>query len=165
MRFADGLLDGAGTAVPSDEDHGSRGRRQVCRSSSSPGCSASSEHPRATYTHRLPRSMELGSHCGDASLMIPTMLALPYILRLVQCLRVVRSTRDRHQLINAFKYASSLPVILLSAAKYHVTEASWSEFRVKSGPTRPGVSFFRRTPGNSCWWRGIPRPPGRHAKN
>ena len=109
--------------------------------------------------------MELGSHCGDASLMIPAVLALPYILRLVQCLRVVRSTRDRQQLINALKYASSLPVILLSAAKYHVTEASWSEFRVKSGPTRPGVSFFRRTPGNSCWWRGIPRPPGRHAKN
>jgi len=51
-------------------------------------------------------------------------LALPSLLRLVQCLWM-HAQGHAHQLANALKYASALPVIFLSSAKFHVTADAW----------------------------------------
>ncbi|KAH7424992.1 hypothetical protein KP509_11G035900 [Ceratopteris richardii] len=65
------------------------------------------------------------STCGSHSIWIPCALALPYVFRFFQCLRQYSDTRDNTCILNALKYASSLPVILLSALKYHVTLDLW----------------------------------------
>jgi hypothetical protein len=43
--------------------------------------------------------------------------SLPYLLRLLQCLRQYEITKDHRQLWNAAKYFSSFPAIILSAMK------------------------------------------------
>lgn len=63
--------------------------------------------------------------CADASLHIPLVLAIPYLVRLLQCLRQYSDTRDTACLYNAAKYCSAFPVILLSAAKYHMPLEYW----------------------------------------
>jgi len=45
-------------------------------------------------------------------------LCLPFGLRLVQCLRVWRSTGATPQLANAVKYASSIPALVLTAMEH-----------------------------------------------
>ncbi|KAH7422254.1 hypothetical protein KP509_12G000100 [Ceratopteris richardii] len=68
---------------------------------------------------------EPDSTCGSHSIWIPCVLALPYVFRFFQCLRQYSDTRDNTCIFNALKYASSFPVILLSALKYHVTLDLW----------------------------------------
>ena len=48
--------------------------------------------------------------CSDASWIIPLGLALPYVWRLVQCVRVFLDTGARPQLFNALKYSTAFPV-------------------------------------------------------
>eukprot|EP00887_Chlorella_sp_A99_P006633 scaffold3.g6633.t1 len=66
--------------------------------------------------------------CSDASFIIPLGLALPYVWRLVQCVRVFADTGARPQLLNALKYATAFPVIILSAVKYHVPLEDWRNY-------------------------------------
>lgn len=124
--------------------------------------------------------------CGSASWHIPMALALPYLIRLSQCIRrAVRPPRrrvfslcaahrvrreskahainrtvilqkpprqyldnpaERAQLANAVKYASALPVIALSALKYHVPLSEWVSFYkplwLLSSLLNSGLSFF-----------------------
>ncbi|KAI0958568.1 hypothetical protein AcV7_004358 [Taiwanofungus camphoratus] len=51
--------------------------------------------------------------------VLPTLMSLPYAVRLRQCLIEYRSSAggNRQQLFNALKYATSFPVIYLSAAQ------------------------------------------------
>ncbi|CAG9460358.1 unnamed protein product [Pedinophyceae sp. YPF-701] len=64
-------------------------------------------------------------HCPNSSAIVPVLMALPFAVRLVQCLRLYRSNKARPQLFNALKYATALPVIAASAIKYRVTDEVW----------------------------------------
>ncbi|GFR39905.1 hypothetical protein Agub_g410 [Astrephomene gubernaculifera] len=53
-------------------------------------------------------------------LALPVLLALclPYIIRFVQCLIVHRTTGNRAQLLNALKYATAFPALVLTAIEH-----------------------------------------------
>jgi len=69
-----------------------------------------------------------GGVCGSASWHIPFWLAWPYVCRLLQCLYQFRTTGDRLALVNALKYSTALPVIILSAMKYHIPTEEWYRY-------------------------------------
>ncbi|KAG2712263.1 hypothetical protein I3760_04G116600 [Carya illinoinensis] len=59
---------------------------------------------------------------------IPLVLVLPYLFRFFQCLRQYKDTREKTTLLNALKYSTAVPVIFLSALKYHVFPDRWTNF-------------------------------------
>ncbi|GAB2274873.1 hypothetical protein Dimus_009644 [Dionaea muscipula] len=69
---------------------------------------------------------EADSVCGSHSVAIPLVLVLPYIFRLHQCLRQYKDTREKSSVLNALKYSTAIPVIFLSALKYHVIADRWT---------------------------------------
>ncbi|XP_077211980.1 uncharacterized protein LOC143847152 isoform X2 [Tasmannia lanceolata] len=69
---------------------------------------------------------EADSVCGSHSIAIPLVLVLPYIFRLFQCLRQYKDTKEKTSLLNALKYSTAIPVIFLSALKYHVFPVMWT---------------------------------------
>lgn len=69
---------------------------------------------------------EADSVCGSHSVMIPLVLVLPYLFRLFQCLRQYKDTGEKSSLLNALKYSTAVPVIFLSALKYHVFPDKWT---------------------------------------
>ncbi|CAH9054449.1 unnamed protein product [Cuscuta europaea] len=71
---------------------------------------------------------EADSVCGSHSVAIPIVLVLPYFFRLFQCLRQYKDTREKNTLLNALKYSTAVPVIFLSALKYHVFPENWVNF-------------------------------------
>ncbi|GJX79558.1 ERD1/XPR1/SYG1 protein, partial [Tanacetum coccineum] len=89
---------------------------------------------------------EADSVCGSHAIAIPIVLVLPYIFRLFQCLRQYKDTREKTSLLNgnllfccvlrssrssvisALKYSTAVPVIFLSALKYHVFPDNWINF-------------------------------------
>ncbi|XP_022763975.1 SPX and EXS domain-containing protein 3-like isoform X3 [Durio zibethinus] len=71
---------------------------------------------------------EADSVCGSHSIAIPLVLVLPYLFRFFQCLRQYKDTSERSTLLNALKYSTAVPVIFLSALKYHVLHDSWTNF-------------------------------------
>ncbi|XWS68511.1 hypothetical protein CRYUN_Cryun04dG0096800 [Craigia yunnanensis] len=71
---------------------------------------------------------EADSVCGSHSIAIPLVLVLPYLFRFFQCLRQYRDSGERSTLLNALKYSTAVPVIFLSALKYHVLPDSWNTF-------------------------------------
>ena len=67
--------------------------------------------------------------CGSSSWFIPFGLSLPFAWRLLQCLRVYMDTGNRAQLLNALKYSTAFPVIILSSMNNHVVdEDRWDYF-------------------------------------
>ncbi|MED6172103.1 hypothetical protein PIB30_047069 [Stylosanthes scabra] len=70
--------------------------------------------------------LEADSVCGSHSVAIPMVLVLPYLWRLLQCLRQYKDTKDKACLLNALKYSTAFPVIFLSALKYHVFPEKWT---------------------------------------
>lgn len=71
---------------------------------------------------------EADSVCGSHSVAIPVVLVLPYLFRLFQCLRQYKDTGEKPTLLNALKYSTAVPVIFLSALKYHVFPDRWTSF-------------------------------------
>ncbi|ONM32888.1 EXS, C-terminal [Zea mays] len=71
---------------------------------------------------------EADSICGSHSVAIPLVLMLPYLWRLFQCLRQYKDTKEKTCLLNALKYSTAIPVIFLSALKYHVHPDQWVGF-------------------------------------
>ncbi|XVE66306.1 hypothetical protein DITRI_Ditri08aG0070400 [Diplodiscus trichospermus] len=71
---------------------------------------------------------EADSVCGSHSIAIPLVLVLPYLFRFFQCLRQYRDSGEKSTLLNALKYSTAVPVIFLSALKYHVLPDSWTNF-------------------------------------
>ncbi|XP_038714078.1 SPX and EXS domain-containing protein 1-like isoform X2 [Tripterygium wilfordii] len=71
---------------------------------------------------------EADSVCGSHSVAIPIVLVLPYLFRLFQCLRQYKDMKDKTSLFNALKYSTAVPVIFLSALKYHVLPEKWTNF-------------------------------------
>ncbi|XP_074269712.1 uncharacterized protein LOC141592786 [Silene latifolia] len=69
---------------------------------------------------------EADSVCGSHSVAIPVVLVLPYFFRLFQCLRQYKDTGEKSSLLNALKYSTAVPVIFLSALKYHVYPDKWT---------------------------------------
>ncbi|XWS77125.1 hypothetical protein CRYUN_Cryun01aG0235100 [Craigia yunnanensis] len=69
---------------------------------------------------------EADSVCGSHSVAIPLVLVIPYIWRLLQCLRQYNDTKEKTTLFNALKYSTAVPVIFLSALKYHVLPDRWT---------------------------------------
>eukprot|EP00850_Spirogloea_muscicola_P015471 SM000118S25614 [mRNA] locus=s118:412109:416562:- [translate_table: standard] len=63
--------------------------------------------------------------CGSHSVMIPMVLAFPYVCRFFQCLRQYSDTKEKNCIYNALKYLSAFPVIFLSALKYRVPLPHW----------------------------------------
>lgn len=61
--------------------------------------------------------------CGPLAWHALAALALPFGLRLLQCLSVARRGGPRAQLANAAKYASSLPAIVLTAVEHEYHKA------------------------------------------
>ncbi|XLR03879.1 hypothetical protein HN51_058706 [Arachis hypogaea] len=72
--------------------------------------------------------LEADSVCGSHSVAIPLVLVLPYLFRLNQCLRQYKDTGEKTCLLNALKYSTAVPVIFLSALKYHVFLDKWTNF-------------------------------------
>ncbi|TKY48761.1 SPX and EXS domain-containing protein 1 [Spatholobus suberectus] len=72
--------------------------------------------------------LEADSVCGSHSVAIPLVLVLPYLFRLNQCLRQYKDTGEKTTLLNALKYSTAVPVIFLSALKYHVFPERWTNF-------------------------------------
>ncbi|KAK9147699.1 hypothetical protein Scep_006456 [Stephania cephalantha] len=70
---------------------------------------------------------EADSVCGSHSIAIPLVLVLPYLFRLFQCLRQYNDTREKTALFNALKYSTAVPVIGISALKYHVLPDMWTK--------------------------------------
>ncbi|XP_039021391.1 SPX and EXS domain-containing protein 1-like [Hibiscus syriacus] len=70
--------------------------------------------------------LEADSVCGSHSAAIPLVLVIPYIWRLMQCLRQYMDTKEKTTLLNASKYSTAVPVIFLSALKYHVLPDTWT---------------------------------------
>ncbi|XP_058108477.1 uncharacterized protein LOC131251642 isoform X2 [Magnolia sinica] len=64
--------------------------------------------------------------CGSQSIAIPLVLVFPYVCRFFQCLRQYKDTREKTSLLNALKYSTAVPVISLSALKYHVFPDRWT---------------------------------------
>jgi len=73
-------------------------------------------------------AVDNGGTCGSKSWKIPMALAAPSIIRLLQCARQYRDTRQASCLWNALKYSSAFPVIVLSSLKYHVSHDAWLGF-------------------------------------
>ncbi|XP_031490961.1 uncharacterized protein LOC116258037 isoform X3 [Nymphaea colorata] len=71
---------------------------------------------------------EADSVCGSHSVAIPLVLVLPYICRFFQCIRQYKDTKEKTCLFNALKYSTAVPVVFLSALKYHVFPESWVSF-------------------------------------
>ncbi|VFQ99158.1 unnamed protein product [Cuscuta campestris] len=71
---------------------------------------------------------EADSVCGSHAVAIPIVLVLPYFFRLFQCLRQYKDTLEKNTLLNALKYSTAVPVIFLSALKYHVSPDNWVNF-------------------------------------
>lgn len=71
---------------------------------------------------------EADSVCGSHSVAIPIVLVLPYLFRLFQCLRQYKDTGEKTSLLNALKYSTAVPVIFLSALKYHIFPEKWTNF-------------------------------------
>ncbi|KAL1224876.1 Phosphate transporter PHO1-2 [Cardamine amara subsp. amara] len=71
---------------------------------------------------------EADAVCGSHQIAIPLVLVFPYICRLLQCLRQYKDTKEKSSLLNALKYSTAVPVIFLSALKYHVMPESWTSF-------------------------------------
>ncbi|KAF3788825.1 SPX and EXS domain-containing protein 1, partial [Nymphaea thermarum] len=71
---------------------------------------------------------EADSICGSHSVAIPLALVLPYLCRFFQCVRQYKDTKEKTCLLNALKYSTAVPVIFLSALKYHVFPESWTNF-------------------------------------
>ncbi|KAF5177275.1 Erd1-like protein [Thalictrum thalictroides] len=69
---------------------------------------------------------EADSVCGSHSIAIPLVLVLPYMCRFFQCLRHYKDTGEKTTLFNALKYSTAVPVIFLSALKYHVFPDRWT---------------------------------------
>ncbi|KAL5730402.1 hypothetical protein ACHQM5_003226 [Ranunculus cassubicifolius] len=69
---------------------------------------------------------EADSVCGSHSIAIPLALVFPYMCRFFQCLRQYKDTREKTCLFNALKYSTAVPVIFLSALKYHVFPDKWT---------------------------------------
>ncbi|MBA0685868.1 hypothetical protein Goari_013509, partial [Gossypium aridum] len=109
---------------------------------------------------------EADSVCGSHSVAIPLVLVIPYIWRLLQCLRQYKDTKEKPTLFNgntsrylvltiffinlhlvrmdmdiqtgkmynvlpkkyfpSLKYSTAVPVIFLSALKYHVSPDRWT---------------------------------------
>lgn len=63
--------------------------------------------------------------CGSHSLLIPFVLALPYIWRFAQCLIIAHQKKDFGQVLNAIKYSTALPVVFLRFVKYGVDVGTW----------------------------------------
>lgn len=72
--------------------------------------------------------LEADSVCGSHSVVIPLVLVLPYLFRFNQCLRQYKDTGEKTSLLNALKYSTAVPVIFLSALKYHVFPERWTNF-------------------------------------
>ncbi|KAL4340677.1 hypothetical protein GQ457_08G022910 [Hibiscus cannabinus] len=70
--------------------------------------------------------LEADSVCGSHSAAIPLVLVIPYTWRLMQCLRQYMDTKEKTILLNALKYSTAVPVIFLSALKYHVLPDTWT---------------------------------------
>ncbi|KAJ4785442.1 EXS (ERD1/XPR1/SYG1) family protein [Rhynchospora pubera] len=71
---------------------------------------------------------EADAICGSHSVAIPLVLVFPYLCRFFQCLRQYKDTKEKTCLFNALKYTTAIPVIFLSALKYHVIPDSWTNF-------------------------------------
>ncbi|XP_043696313.1 SPX and EXS domain-containing protein 5-like isoform X2 [Telopea speciosissima] len=69
---------------------------------------------------------EADSVCGSHSIAIPLVLVFPYMCRFFQCLRQHKDTKEKTALLNALKYSTAVPVIFLSALKYHVFPDNWT---------------------------------------
>lgn len=63
--------------------------------------------------------------CGRHSWHVNLVVALPYLIRLCQCISVYKTAGDKSQLFNAVKYSTAIPVIALSYAHYHSVRISW----------------------------------------
>ncbi|KAG5114486.1 hypothetical protein JHK82_037755 [Glycine max] len=90
--------------------------------------------------------LEADSVCGSHSVAIPLVLVLPYLFRLNQCLRQYKDTGEKTTLLNALKYSTAMPVIFLSALKYHVFTERWTNFYrplwLLAGVVNSSYSFY-----------------------
>lgn len=63
--------------------------------------------------------------CGKSSILSNFVLALPYLIRMIQCLSVFLRDQDKVQLMNAVKYCTAFPVIFSSMMKHRVSTEDW----------------------------------------
>ncbi|KAF8070926.1 PDIL2-2 [Scenedesmus sp. PABB004] len=75
-----------------------------------------------------PSSAAAAAACGPLRLPALGALVLPFVLRMLQCVSVWRAGGPRGQLVNALKYASSLPALVLTAVEHehHVAKRAFA---------------------------------------
>ena len=76
----------------------------------------------STYTSLLD---ETSKACYAHSWLYSVALGLPYLWRLIQCVKIFRQKGAKPQLANAVKYFTAFPVIYFSALKYHTSRELW----------------------------------------
>lgn len=70
-------------------------------------------------------STSLEFECGRSSILSNFVLALPYLIRMIQCLSMFLRGQDKIQLMNAVKYSTAFPVIFSSMMKHRVSTEDW----------------------------------------
>lgn len=73
---------------------------------------------------------------------MPLLLALPYVLRFVQCVIVWRSQGDTGQFYNAIKYSTALPVIYLAFLQTPWEAGPWPPLWVAAAALNTSYSFY-----------------------
>merc|ERR1712025_961037 len=71
---------------------------------------------------------------------------MPYLWRLIQCVKIYFSKGEKAQLANAAKYFTAFPVIYLSAVKFHTSKELWLGYYkplwILSAVLNSGFSFY-----------------------
>ena len=100
----------------------------------------------SSYTSVGVRFKHASEACNAHSWLYSIVLALPYLWRLIQCVKIYFATGEKPQLANAVKYFTAFPVIYFSAVKYHTTREAWLSFYkpvwIVSAVLNSGFSFY-----------------------
>merc|ERR1712003_199442 len=84
--------------------------------------------------------------CNAHSWLYSFALAMPYLWRLIQCVKIYFSKGEKAQLANAAKYFTAFPVIYLSAVKFHTSKELWLGYYkplwILSAVLNSGFSFY-----------------------
>ncbi|QDZ18346.1 EXS domain-containing protein [Chloropicon primus] len=89
---------------------------------------------------------ELSELCNARSWMYAVALALPYLWRLIQCVKIYVSKGEKAQLANALKYFTAFPVIYFSNLKFRTSRENWLGFYkpiwIACAIVNSGFSFY-----------------------
>lgn len=94
----------------------------------------------------ISETSELEFYCGRRSIYTNLALALPYFIRMIQCLSLHYQDHDRVQFFNAVKYFTAFPVILSSMMKHRASSLQstqiWNRVWILASVLNTGYSYY-----------------------